>query len=128
MAALDRDRARAQLQRRIVRSPVDGVILRRLISLGEFAHSQAAIAQIARIDPLHVEVFLPIELYGRLSEGQTAIVRPAEPVGGAYGAEIETIDTVFDAASDTFGMRLVPPNPDAALPAGLDCTLELRLG
>jgi RND family efflux transporter MFP subunit len=128
MAALDRDRAATQLERRTIRSPVDGIILRRLIGPGEYAHSQSAIAQIAAIDPLHVEVFLPTRLYGRIAEGQSALVRPAEPVGGEYRAVIETIDQVFDAASDTFGVRLVLPNPGERLPGGVDCTLVLAAG
>jgi cobalt-zinc-cadmium efflux system membrane fusion protein len=31
---------------------------------------------------------------------------------------------VIDAASDTCGVRLVLPNPDRAIPAGIRCTVE----
>lgn len=128
LSRLDRDRARAQLDRRIIRSPLDGVILRRLIGPGEYIHSQAAIAQLAVIEPLVVDVFLPSELYTSLSVGQVVTVRPAAPIGGTYDAKITVIDQVFDAASDTFGVRLELPNIDQELPAGVDCTLELNLG
>lgn len=129
MAGLDRDRAKAQLERRVIRSPVDGMLLRRLIGPGEYVYSQAQVAQLATIDPLHVEVFMPTDLFPDVKPGQTATVQPAEPIGGSYRAKIISIDQVFDAASDTFGMLLELPNPDNKLPAGVDCELFLdRIG
>lgn len=119
----ERDRAQAILEQRTVRSPIDGILLRRLIGPGEYVYSQAQIAQIAKIDPLFVDVFLDISHYDDLSIGQTAVVRPSAPVLGEYRAEITSIDQVFDAASDTFGVRLHLPNPDKALPGGIDCTV-----
>lgn len=125
MNQMERDRAAATYERRVVRSPIDGVLLRRLIGPGEFIHSQAQVAQIANVDPLYVDVFLPTALYNDVAVGQLAIVRPAAPIGGTYEAEIKSIDQVFDAASDTFGVRLELPNPGQALPGGVDCSLTL---
>ncbi len=128
LAALSRDRAAAILEMRTIKSPIDGIILRRLIGPGEFAHSQAQIAQIAAIDPLYVDVFLPTSIYRSVRIGQNATVLPAEPIGGSYEAVIQSIDQVFDAASDTFSIRLSLPNPDHALPAGVDCAVSLGSG
>ena len=128
MNQMERDRAAATYERRVVRSPIDGVLLRRLIGPGEFIHSQAQVAQIANVDPLHVDVFLPTALYNEVKVGQIATVRPREPIGGVYEAEIKSIDQVFDAASDTFGVRLELPNPDQSLPGGVDCSLSLIPG
>lgn len=128
MAAMERDRAAALLERRVIKAPMDGVLLRRLIGPGEFAHSQAQVVQIASVNPLYVDVFLPTSLYNDVNVGQVAVVRPKEPIGGEYEAEIQAIDQVFDAASDTFGVRLELPNPGGALPGGVDCTLEIPTG
>ena len=124
-AEMEASRARAALERRRIRAPIDGIMLRRLIGPGEFAHSQAQIVQLASVDPLYVDVFLPTSLYNEVSVGQKAIVKPMEPIGGTYEATIDAIDQVFDAASDTFGVRLELPNPGAKLPGGVDCTLIL---
>ena len=51
-------------------------------------------------------------------------MQPAAPVGGAYEARVVVIDPVIDAASSTFGVRLLLPNPDARIPAGLRCSVE----
>lgn len=124
----ERDRAQAILDRKTVRSPIDGVLLRRLIGPGEYVYSQAHVAQIATIDPLYVDVFLPTQLYSAIEVGQMATVRPAPPIEGVFQAEVTAIDKVFDAASDTFGVRLRMPNPDNALPAGVDCTINFGAG
>ena len=39
-------------------------------------------------------------------------------------ARIKVVDRVFDAASDTFGMRLTMDNPGGKLPAGMDCKIR----
>ena len=126
--AYDRDRTRALLDRRTIHSPIDGILLRRLIGPGEYVYSQAQIAQIAQIDPLYVDVFLPSMMYDSIAMGQIATVRPAAPIEGAYQAEVTAIDKVFDAASDTFGVRLTMPNEGNRLPAGVDCTIEFGAG
>ena len=74
---------------------------------------------IAQMDPLHVEVNVPIGAFGKIKPGMTAEVRPEAPVGGVYVAKVSVVDTVFDAASRTFGVRLLLPNPQHQLPGGM---------
>jgi hypothetical protein len=50
-----------------------------------------------------------------------AEVKPESPPGGVYTAVVKIVDTVIDAASGTFGVRLELPNPDYHIPAGLKC-------
>jgi len=84
----------------------------------------ASVMTIAEIDPLNVEVFVPVESYGEIIAGTEATVRPEAPVGGSYRAVVAVSDKVFDAASRTFGVRLVLQNPDFELPAGTRCTVK----
>lgn len=121
VARLEHDRAVAQLEQRTVRSPIDGVVVERLMSEGEYAHEQAHILTLAALDPLEVQVFVPITDWGTVSVGDIAEVVPEAPVGGNYAAEIDKIDRVFDAASRTFGVQLSLDNPGYRLPAGLRC-------
>jgi len=55
------------------------------------------ILKIAQIDPLLVEVALPLEAYGKLRVGMTGMVIP-EGLKGRYSASITVVDSVFDAA------------------------------
>lgn len=126
LAALEQSRVAAQLAQHEIRSPIDGIVITRMMSPGEFVYSQAPVAQLAQVDPIHVEVFLPTELYPQFTNGDIAMIFPAAPIGGAYEATIIAIDRVFDAASDTFGVRLALPNPDQILPTGLDCQVSFH--
>jgi len=126
IAKAEYERAEAQLSRRTIKSPVDGVVVDVVMSPGEYVHEQSTLMHIAAVDPLYVEVYLPVSSYGDVSDGMTAIVRPEQPIGGEYTATIAVIDQVFDASSRTFGVRLELPNPDFKLPAGVRCTVEFR--
>jgi RND family efflux transporter MFP subunit len=123
VAELERDRAAANLELRTIVSPVSGIVVRRLIEPGEYA-DPPQILEVAEIDPLHVEVFVPLALVGRIELGSIATVLPEQPVGGSHEARVTVVDRVVDAASGTFGVRLELPNPDLAIPAGLNCQVR----
>ncbi len=124
LAALTADRSERALALKQIRSPIDGVVIDRKLSAGEYIYEQTSIMTIAQIDPLNVELVLPLNRYGGIKVGVTATVHPAAPVGGAYAAKVAVVDPVIDAASDTFGIRLSLPNPNHAIPAGVRCTVE----
>jgi RND family efflux transporter MFP subunit len=124
MAQAELAQARARLERRSIRSPVNGVVADVTIRPGEYAYEQTPLMTIAEIDPLYVKVFVPVRFYRQLHVGLDAEVTPEEPIGGAYRAKVTVVDRVFDAASSTFGVRLDLPNPDYALPAGLRCRIR----
>lgn len=126
VAALELKRARKILNKHTLLSPIDGVIVKRSLSVGEYVYEQAQVVTIAGIDPLNVEVFVPIARYGSIETGMSAEVRPEEPVGGVHVARVTVVDQVFDAASGTFGVRLELPNPDHSLPAGLKCKVRFQ--
>jgi len=126
IAQAEYERAEAQLQRRTIKSPVNGVVVDVVMSPGEYVNEQSTLMNIAAIDPLYVEVYLPVASYGEVQKGMTAVVRPEQPIGGEYTATIAVIDRVFDASSRTFGVRLELPNPDFKLPAGVRCTVEFE--
>jgi RND family efflux transporter MFP subunit len=123
MAKLDYDRAKAILELKTIRSPLSGVVVERLLNSGEFT-KQAPIVRLAQIDPLRVEVIVPVGMFGRIRVGQTAEVYPEAPVSGTYVAKVTVVDRVIDAASGTFGVRLALPNGDLKLPAGLKCRVK----
>jgi RND family efflux transporter MFP subunit len=123
IAALDLRRAEAVLRQRTIASPIDGVVVERILSVGEYA-DPPQILKLAQIDPLRVEVFAPLALFGRIQLGMKADVLPEAPVGGTHAATVTVVDPVIDAASGTFGVRLELPNPDWSLPAGLKCRVR----
>jgi len=124
LAALTADRSERALALKQIRSPIDGVVIDRKLYAGEYIYEQTSIMTIAQVDPLNVELVLAMDRYGSVKIGSKAIVHPVAPVGGAYPAQAEVVDPVIDAASDTFGVRLILPNPNHTIPAGIRCTVE----
>lgn len=126
VAQLEYLRSQRVLTEKTVRSPINGVVTERVMSVGEYRGPNAThILTLAQLNPLNVEVFAPIAQLGAVRVGDLIAIFPEQPVGGKYMARVSVIDRVFDAASGTFGMRLELPNPGNTLPAGLRCRIEI---
>jgi len=125
-AAFEMRHAQDLLNRRVLRSPFNGVVLDRMLNPGDLAESgtgRKPILKLVQIEPLRVEVVLPLAAYGKLKHDTTATVIP-EGLGGSYVATVKVIDSVFDTASGTFGVRLELPNADGKVPAGIRCKVD----
>jgi RND family efflux transporter MFP subunit len=125
LAELELSRATAALHLHTIRSPINGVVVDRLLSPGELAR-QTPVMKLAQINPLRVEVFAPISLLVKLKTGMRANVRPEGKGQLVYQAKIMVVNKVVDSASGTFGVRLEMPNPNNAISAGLACTVEFQ--
>lgn len=123
LAQLDLSRSRTALSVRTIRSPVDGVIVEVILHEGEYA-DPPQILEVAQIDPLNVEVYVPAGLLGKISVGDKGSVVVEEPVTRTYEATVVVVDRVVDAASGTFGVRLELQNPERDVLAGLSCRVQ----
>lgn len=128
LARLELKRAEATLALRTVRSPVDGIVVEKVLDAGEYRTEQQHIVTVGRIDPLRVEAYLPVADYGAIAAGDLATVTAEYPFEERHVATVRTIDRIFDAASGTFGVELTLANPGGRLPAGLRCTLRFDGG
>jgi RND family efflux transporter MFP subunit len=119
-------RAGELLDLRTIRSPFNGVVVEVLLKPGEFGATSIRdpIMKLAEIDPLHVEVLLPVSMYGAVKTGQEATVTPETGGTGKLKTRVSVVDRVIDAASGTFGVRMVLPNPKAEVPAGIRCKVS----
>ena len=122
LAAVEVEHAQAKLAQRRIVSPFDGVVSKRDLSEGEFGYEQQPVLSLVQLDPLSVELFLPVSAYGSLREGDDMTIDPQAPIGGHYVGKVSTIDRAFDSKSGTFGVRISLPNPDRKLPSGIRCT------
>ncbi|MBX2837625.1 MAG: efflux RND transporter periplasmic adaptor subunit [Gammaproteobacteria bacterium] len=125
LSQLEFQQALAILERRSIVSPIEGTIIERYKSEGEYVDNDP-VFKLAQLDPLHIEVIVPIELLGTIETGMKGGV-----VINAPGFENETlealvrrIDAVGDAASGTYGVRLEMANPDLTIPSGVRCMVN----
>lgn len=123
LAELEVSRAEQIVTQRTIRSPVTGIVVEVVLRPGELATSnqREPIVRVMEIDPLNVELILPVSAFGKIKSGQRAQVTLEPPVGGTYAARVEVVDRTVDAASGTFGVRLNLPNPGGRIPAGVRC-------
>lgn len=117
--------SQAQVAQRVVRSPMDGVVIERHINAGERVEEKPML-RIADVSVLRVDVVAPVSMFGTLDIGQELIVQPELPGAGPRRARIVQIDKVLDPASNTFRLRMSLPNSHGLLPAGLRCSVELQ--
>lgn len=120
----ERQVADAQVALRTVRSPFAGVVVERYVNQGERVEERPML-RIAVVDPLRVELLVPTAQYGRLAPGDQVAIQPELPGAQSVKATVRHIDRVLDAASNSFRVRLLLPNPQSRLPAGLRCKADL---
>ena len=121
-AELEAEKSAAQLNLKLIRSPVDGVVSEIKLEPGEFIYETTPIMTIVQYDPLTIDLTLPAQRYRQVRPGTVVQVYLAEPVNAAMSATVDVIDPVIDAASDTFRVRLLLSNPGNAIPAGVRCS------
>ncbi len=126
VAKKDLNVATAQLSQRTIRSPFDGVITERYMTIGERIEEKPLV-KIAQINQLRVQVIVPVKYYGKIKSGDVATIFPDFPNAPEVTGEVSLIDKVIDAASNTFRVQLELANQDYSLPAGLRCKADLGL-
>jgi RND family efflux transporter MFP subunit len=128
IARVEAQRYAAEVQRRTIVSPIDGVVTERLQQRGELAtagETSIAILKLAQTDPLRVELVVPLAKFGKVRVGDRLTVQPEMPASASYRAVVKVVDSVIDASSGTFGVRLEIPNPRNNLLAGVKCSVDL---
>ena len=123
IASRELDEITQILERRKIRSPLDGVVVERLLSPGERVEEKP-ILKLVRIDPLYAEIYAPARLLGNVRVGDRALIKPEPPGKGEYIGRVKVVDRVVEAASGTFGIRVELKNSNFTLPAGLKCQVR----
>ena len=120
LAELELSHAKTNLALRQIKSPIDGVVVKRYFTSGEYVANKPII-KLAQLHPLKIEVVSSVENYGKIKKGMRAIIQPEFGQYENLIAEVVVVDKVIDAASGTFGVRLELDNKDHAIPGGLKC-------
>jgi RND family efflux transporter MFP subunit len=123
LAELELARSEETLKLQTIHSPISGVVAERYLNPGESVEERPII-KIAQIDPLRVEVVVPVSEFGQVAVGQRAVVSPEAPLSGRYESKVTIVDPIIDAASGTFRVTLSLPNPQGKLTSGLRCQVS----
>lgn len=121
IANLELRERREQMKLKKITSPIDGVIVERMVSEGDLVKG-GEVARIVSLDPLYVETVMPLELFGTLAKGDRYQVR-LQHLESVHDVVVINVDSIVDAASSTFRVRLKLDNPEYRIPSGLKCLL-----
>ncbi len=122
------DKARHDLERTIIRSPIDGVIERMLVEVGEYASPGAPVAQIVEDRTVKVVVEVPEKLvhYLRVDGREHEVVASAAgPIGRR--ARISRIAALANPQTRATPVELTLDNADGVFRAGQIVTVRLTL-
>lgn len=117
--------ATAQLEQKSIKSPINGIVVERYAMPGETVENRP-IMKLAQIDPLRVELVAPAALFGQISKGMSAEIRPEKPANQSYQATVTSVDKLIDPASGSFTVRLALPNPNDKLVGGVNCVARFN--
>jgi RND family efflux transporter MFP subunit len=110
--------ALSQLERMRLVSPIAGRVEKVTVETGEAVNTLGPLIQVVKIDPLWMDVPVPLAQAKKLALGQDVrVLFPGAAAGESSNGRIIHIAAVADAASDTLGIRIEVANPDNR-PAG----------
>ena len=113
-----------ELALRTVRSPINGVVVNRLYTKGEYVNVDP-VMQLATLDPLHIDLLLPSSYFGQITLGQKLIIKAEAAAFDSSTAKVVIVDPLIDPASGTFRVQLVMKNPGNKIPSGIRCTAQI---
>jgi len=124
-AQLNLELALAELERRTIRSPIDGIVVDRYSMVGESV-VERTIMKLAQVDPLRVELIAPTEYFGLIKKGMEVDIHPERPANKSFKATVTIVDQLIDPASGSFTVRMALPNPGDQLVGGVNCLASFK--
>ncbi|OUD13313.1 efflux RND transporter periplasmic adaptor subunit [Thioflexithrix psekupsensis] len=125
-SSLEYNRLRAQIERRRLRSPFNGMVTQIIRQPAEWVGGQQAdIMRIASVDPLRVTLHLPTAAALALKKDQMVKVHFPGLDFASQSAKVTFIAPITDASSDTVKIHVQFPNPKYSIRSGVKCTVEI---
>lgn len=115
------DEAKFEWQRMTLKSPIAGVVEEIFAEEGEAVDKLQPVIRVVKINPLWIDVPVPLKQAKALEMGQVAVVK-FEDDGATAAGKINHIASEADAASNTLTIRIEVPNPTGR-PAGEHVTV-----
>jgi membrane fusion protein (multidrug efflux system) len=119
--------ASVHLEKTHIRAPFEGVVGRRLTSVGAWLKPGDPVTDLARLSTLRVAFSAPERLLGELRPGRAVEVRTPAVPGRAFEGRVSVVDPIVDPVTRTVRMLAVVPNRGGALRPGLSADVSVTL-
>ncbi len=133
LAALRADQAnlelaRARLDKLTLKTPFDGTLGLRKVSIGDYVTPGQDIVNLEDIEPLKVDFRIPERYLGSLAIGQSIKVLADAFPGQTFAGEVYAINPLVDENGRAIALRARLPNEDGVLRPGLFVSVALLVG
>jgi RND family efflux transporter MFP subunit len=118
------DLARQQLEDTILRSPIDGAVRERHVTVGTYMNAGAPVVTIVRTDPLRLQLSVPERSSIELRVGQPVRVR-VEGDSRIHIGRLARIGAAIDEANRTLPVEAVVANSSGAIRPGQFATADI---
>ena len=122
--------ATRNVDRAVVRSPIAGQVVKRMVSVGEQVDGTAAqpIAEIANLDRVELAANVPSEYLARIKPGQPATLSTDAFPNRTFSGSVLAIAPAVDATTNAGLVRIRIANAERALKVGMFAECRLALG
>ena len=131
------DLLNTQITKLTVVSPMDGVILTRNVEPGEFVQPGADALTMADISHLTITVYIPEDLYGKISLGMQATMKVDSFPGETFNAKVSyisdqaeftprNVQTVEGRSSTVYAIKLTVSDPQGQLKPGMPADVTFQ--
>jgi RND family efflux transporter MFP subunit len=118
-------KADAQIERRLIRSPIDGVVTKLHREQGEFVTPVApTVVTVTQLHPLRAVFNLPHGYSSKLTQGGSIEVQVGD-LNETVAAKLELISPIIDADSGTVRVKVLIDNAAGKIQAGGRCFVHL---
>lgn len=130
-ARLEHQQSIEQLNRRVLRSPVDGVVADLYLfpgSLVDSGEGKKPIMKVAKTSVLTVTGMLPFRYFQQVRVGSDVTVTPEAPFSTPLKLKVKAVDRIIESTSGTFGVIAEIDNVAQRLPSGIRCKMNVVSG
>jgi membrane fusion protein (multidrug efflux system) len=121
---LERRKIEAELNRRTIRSPIDGVVIRVHRELGEFVSpSDPVVVTVADLSGIRIVLHPPARVTEDLKSGDVVLVR-LKKSNEVVSTRVDFVSPLTDADSGSVRLELTSDNPGGRIQSGIRCELS----
>lgn len=125
VAYIDRDEVGLKFEKAPVESPLEGIIGRVYVDIGENVTTQTPIALVVDMQRVEIDLDIPEKYYAKISLGQIAKIKVDAYPQEEFKGEVTKISPVIDLPTRSVPIEIVVDNPEKKLCSGMFAKVNL---
>lgn len=123
-ARLNYRQLKQRFDKTTLKSPAAGVILHKLVDVGEYVAPGTPVVRLAKLDPIEFSAEIAESRLQYVAKGDSARIT-VPGVDKSFEAHVDDISPAADGPTRTFEIELRAPNPDHQIRPGMHAKVEL---